>query len=126
MKIRKFMMVIVSAFPLCSCVNPLSSLYNESSSKLTEDARFVESYRNTICDIKKEHEYKEITSGKCLARYYDYKDQPHLKEEKEEVVKRVRYILENPEKFDQKTYNKLSKTTVEIANCDDYILLNCM
>lgn len=86
----------------------------------------MESYKDTICGIKDQHENKEITRGKCLALYYEHKDQSHIKEEKEKVVKRVGYILENPDKFDKKTHDKLSIASMEIANCDNYIMLNCM
>ena len=119
-------MLTGAAVLTCSCTNPYSSLYDESSSKITEDTRFVEVYKNTICNIKEEHKQKEITSGKCLALYYDHKDQSQIKDEKEEVVKRVRYVLENPDKFDKKTHDLLSRTTVELADCDNYIILNCM
>lgn len=126
MKVRNFTILIALALLLCSCANPYSSLYGDSPSKIKEDVHFLELYKNTICGIKEKHEYKEISSGKCLALYYDYKEQNHTKNEWEDVVKRIRYILEDPGKIDPKTFDLLSKASIEIADCKNYITENCL
>ncbi|BHH83774.1 hypothetical protein [Desulforhopalus sp. 52FAK] len=90
------------------------------------DVDFLEEYKNSMCGIKDKHEYEEISSGRCLALYYDYKDQSHTKNEMEDVVKRVRSILEDPGKADQSSLDRLSKASAEIVGCKNYITENCM
>ena len=115
-----------SALLLCSCANPYSSLYDESPSKLKKDVAFLEEYKNNMCDITEKHGYKEISSGRCLALYYDFKDQSHTKNEMATVAKRVRNILQDPGKANQSTLDQLSTATAAIAECQSYITQNCM
>lgn len=117
---------IVSASLLSSCVDPYSSLYGESPMKIQQDVDFLNGYKNGICGIKEKHEYEEISSGKCLALYYDFKDQSQIKSEREAVAKRVKYILEDPGEADQATLTQLSLATAAIGECKEYIKENCM
>lgn len=86
----------------------------------------MEKYHETICGIQDQHEDEEISRGKCLALYYDYKDKMHIKDERREVIQRVRYILANPGKFDQDSYDLVSTATSEIVDCKSYIEKNCI
>lgn len=117
---------IASALLLSSCVDPYSSLYGESPTKIKEDADFLEGYKTSLCSIKEQHEYEEISRGRCLALYYDFKEQSHTKKEKEEIVKRVSYIMKDPGKVDQSILDQLSRSTAEIGACKEYITENCM
>lgn len=117
---------IAPALLISSCVDPYSSLYGESPTKIKEDVDFLESYKNGICTIKEKHEYEEISRGKCLALYYDYKEQSDIKSTKESVVKRVSQILKDPGKVDQSILDQLSLSTAAIADCKNYITENCM
>jgi len=118
--------LITSTILLCSCSSPYSALYGESPTKIKKDVHFLEGYRDTLCGIKEKHEYEEIPSGRCLALYFDFKDQSHTKTEMEGVANRVRSILEDPDKVDQSIIDQLSEATAEIAACKNYIKKTCM
>jgi len=87
---------------------------------------FVEMYKKTLCNIKKMHEWEEISGGKCLALYYDFKGNDGIQSGKKEVSKRVGYIVSNPDKFDKNLSAEITKATVEIGACNEYIKSNCM
>ena len=91
-----------------------------------KDIHFLEMYNNTLCSIKEEHEKGEISRGKCLALYYDFKDNDRVQNGKKEVIKRVSYILNNPDKFDDNYPVRLSDATMKIGACTNYIKKNCM
>lgn len=116
--------LMLPAFLLCSCANPYSSLYGDSPSRLKEDINFLDRYKQTVCDIKEQHEYGEISTGKCLALYYDCKED--MNDEKDDVVQRISYVYKHPDKVDQSTLNTVSEATVAIAGCLTYITENCM
>lgn len=126
MKVRNFTILIATALLLSSCSDPYSSIYGESPAMLEKDIRFLEKYKNTLCSIKEKREYEEITRGKCLALYYEYKDKESIQDKKKETVKRIGYILGNPEKFDKDSYDRVSTATTGIVDCNSYINRNCI
>jgi hypothetical protein len=93
---------------------------------IEEDIHFLEMYKNTLCSIKETHELEEISRGKCLALYYDFKGNDSVQDGKEVVAKRVSYILTNPDKFDKNFPDRLSIVTAKIEVCTLYIKENCM
>ncbi len=126
MKVRNLALLIVSALLLPSCSDPYFSMSGESQLTIEKDILFLEIYENTLCSIKEMHEWEEISRGKCLALYYDFKENDSVQDGKKEVAKRVSYILNNPDKFDKKFPDRLSKVTRKIGVCAGYINQNCM
>ncbi len=127
MKVRNLALLIVSALLLASCSdNPYSSMSSNSQLIVEKDIDFLEMYQNTLCSIKKKHEWEEISRGKCLALYYDFKENDSVQDGKKEVTKRVSYILNNPDEFDEKFLDRLSYAIAKIGDCSSYIKKNCM
>jgi hypothetical protein len=122
MKVRNFALLIVSALLMSSCSGPYFSMSGESQLMIEKDIRFLETYKNTFCSIREMHEQEEISRGKCLALYYDNKENDS---DKREVAKRVSYILNNPDKFDKKISDRLSNITTKTVDCTNYINQKC-
>jgi hypothetical protein len=122
MKVRNLALLIVSALFLSSCSNPYFSMNGESQLMIEKDIRFLEAYRNSFCSIMEMHERKEISRGKCIALYYDNKENDS---DKAEVAKRVSYIMKNPDKFDKNLFERLSNITTKTVECTNYINQNC-
>lgn len=98
---------------------------SNSQMMVEKDIQFVEMYKKSLCGIKKKHEWEEISGGKCLALYYDFKEDDRIQGSKEEVTRRVGYIVSNPDKFDKDLPAKITKATMEIGVCSNYIKSNC-
>ena len=127
MKVRNLALLIVSALLLPSCAeNPYSSMSSESQLMIEEDIHFLEMYKNTLCSINEIHELEEITRGKCLALYYDFKLNDSVQDGKNVVAERISYIFANPDKFDKDFPDRLSIITTKIEDCTRYIKENCM
>lgn len=127
MKVRNLALLIVAALLLPSCSdNPYSSMGSNSLMMVEKDIGYLEMYEKTLCGIKKKHEWEEITRGKCLALYYDFKGNDRVQNGKKEVTKRVSYVLNNPDKFDSSFPARLSDATMKIGVCTNYIKKNCM
>ncbi len=126
MKVRIYALLIVSAMLLPSCSDPYFSMSGESQLKIEKDIHFLKMYKTTLCSIREGHEREEISPGKCLALYYDFKENDSVQDGKKEVVKRVNYILNNSVKFDKNYSVQLYKFTTEIGGCTSYIKQNCM
>jgi hypothetical protein len=122
MKVRNLALLIVSALLLSSCSDPYFSTRGESQLMIEKDIRFLEAYKNTFCSIMEMYERKEISRGKCIALYYDGKENDS---DKAEVAKRVSYILKNPDKFDKNISDRLSNITTKTVECTTYINQNC-
>lgn len=114
------------AFLFSSCSNPYSSMGHTSEMKLQQDLQFLEIYKDAYCDIKESYEQGDISRGRCLTLFYDKKENDALEDAKDEVGKRVSYVLSNPDEFDKEIAQKLSKTTNQIMECIGYINANCM
>jgi hypothetical protein len=127
LKVRNLALLIVSALLLPSCAdNPYSSMSSESQLMIEKDIHFLEMYKNTLCSINEMRELEEITRGKCLALYYDFKLNDSVQDGKKEVAERISYILANPDKFDKIFLDRLSIITTKIEDCTRYIKENCM
>ncbi len=126
MKVRNLALLIVSALLLPSCSDPYFSMSGEKQLAIEKDILFLEIYENTLCSIKKMHEWEEISRGKCLALYYDFKENDSIQDGKKEVAKRVSYISNNPDEFDKNFLDRLSNVTRKIGVCTSYINQNCM
>jgi hypothetical protein len=123
MRIDHAMLAFLGALLLTSCSNPYFSMDGSSQFMIDKDIRFLEKYRNTLCNIKETHEREEITSGRCLALYYDQNQSDDIEKE---TMQRVGYILAHPGKFDKKIAENLSTITTDIVDCTNYINTNCL
>ncbi len=126
MKIQNLVLVIALTLLLSSCSDPYFSMSGESKLMIERDIRFLEIYETTLCNIKEMHEREEISRGKCLALYYEFKENDGIQDGRKVVAKRVGYIMSNPDSFDRKYSEQLSEFTTKIGDCNSYINKNCM
>ncbi|THB70147.1 MAG: hypothetical protein D6B25_20555 [Desulfobulbaceae bacterium] len=126
MNVRIYALLIAFMMLLPACSDPYFTMTGDAKMMIERDIRFLEMYEKSLCEIKKGREREELSRGKCLALYYDLKENERVENSREKVAKRVSYIVTNPDKFEKDDSIKVYNLTTKIGECDTYILQNCM